>query len=289
MKVTGFTFIRNAIRFDYPVVEAILSVLPLCDEFVVLLGNSEDDTRSLIDNIDSNKIKIYESVWDDSLREGGRVLADETNKALDKISEDTTWCFYIQADEVLHEKYLDSVKQTMELWKEDKEVEGLLFNYTHFYGSYDYIGDSVKWYRKEVRIIRNDPSIRSFRDAQGFQKNGRRLRVKPLEASIYHYGWVKPPGKQQEKQKYFHKLWHDDDWLEKNVSSHDEFDYSGIDSLALFRGTHPMVMKNRISEKNWKFEFDPLNKKLSLKSRFKMKLEEYTGWRIGEYKNYKII
>ncbi len=289
MKVTGFTFIRNAIRFDYPVVEAIQSILPLCDEFVVLLGNSDDDTEKLIKQISSDKIRIFESIWDDSLREGGRVLADETNKALYKISKDSTWCFYIQADEILHEKYIPAVKRAMEQWKDDIQVEGLLFDYTHFYGSYDFIGDSVKWYRKEVRIIRNDPSIKSFRDAQGFQKSGRPLRVKPADASIHHYGWVKPPGKQQEKQKYFHQLWHTDEWMKKNISADAEFDYSGVDSLAHFKGTHPEVMKNRIAQKNWKFDFDPSQKKLSLKSRFKMKLEKVTGWRIGEYKNYKLI
>ncbi|TAH43276.1 MAG: glycosyltransferase family 2 protein [Bacteroidetes bacterium] len=289
MKVTGFTFIRNAIRFDYPVVEAITSVLPLCDEFIVLVGNSDDGTKKLIQEIPSTKIKIHESVWNDELREGGKVLAEETNKAMQLISSDTDWCFYIQADEVLHEKYIPIVREAMLKWRSHSEVEGLLFNYTHFYGSYDFVGDSVKWYRKEVRIIRNDPEIRSFRDAQGFQKQGRPLRVKACNAGIYHYGWVKPPGKQQEKQKYFHKLWHSDEWMKKNVSSGDEFDYSGIDSLAHFKGTHPAVMHNRISSKNWKFEFDPSQKKLSIKSRFKMNLEKLTGWRIGEYKNYKII
>ena len=102
MKVTGFTFIRNAIRFDYPIVEAITSILPLCDEFIVVVGNSEDSTFDLIKNINSVKIKIINSTWDDSLREGGRVLAAETNKALVAISDDTNWCFYIQGDEVLH-------------------------------------------------------------------------------------------------------------------------------------------------------------------------------------------
>ena len=236
MKVTGFTFIRNAVRFDYPVVEAITSVLPLCDEFIVLVGNSDDGTKSLIENIASDKIKIFNSQWDDSLREGGRVLAEETNKALQIISYDTTWCFYIQGDEVLHEKDIPSIRAAMLEWENDKKVEGLLFNYTHFYGSYDFIGDSIKWYRKEVRIIRKDPAIKSFRDAQGFQKNGRPLNVKECHADIYHYGWVKPPGKQQEKQKYFHKLWHSDDWMLKNISAENEFDYSPIDSLALFKG-----------------------------------------------------
>ena len=156
MQVSGFTFIRNAVKFDYPVVEAITSILDLCDEFVVMLGNSEDNTRKLLESINSPKLKIFDSVWDDSLREGGRVLADETNKAFDKVSPHNDWCFYIQGDELIHEKYLPGIKDAMLQYKDDNRVEGLLFNYLHFYGSYDYIGDSTQWYRKEVRVIRND-------------------------------------------------------------------------------------------------------------------------------------
>lgn len=289
MKVTGFTFIRNAIRFDYPVVEAITSILPLCDEFVVMLGNSEDQTRQLIEGIASPKIKIFDSVWDDSLREGGRVLAEETNKAYSKISSDTDWCFYIQGDEVLHEKYHPAVKDAMLKFADDPAVEGLLFDYLHFYGSYDYTGDSTRWYRKEVRIVRKDASIRSYRDAQGFRKNDRPLNVKPVAACMYHYGWVKPPEQQQEKQKYFHQLWHDDNWLKKNIGDASTFDYSNIDSLARFTGTHPAVMQKRIAEKNWNFSFDPTQKKLGIKSRFKMSIEKATGWRVGEYKNYRLL
>src|ERR1700742_1004044 len=106
MKVAGFTFIRNAIKNDYPVVEAITSILPVCDEFIVALGNSEDETEQLIRNIGSAKIKIIHTVWDESLREGGKVLAAETDKALDAVSPDIDWCFYIQGDEVMHEQYL---------------------------------------------------------------------------------------------------------------------------------------------------------------------------------------
>ncbi|MBK9542888.1 MAG: glycosyltransferase family 2 protein [Bacteroidetes bacterium] len=289
MKVTGFTFIRNAIRFDYPIVEAITSILPLCDEFIVVVGNSEDSTFDLIKNINSVKIKIINSTWDDSLREGGRVLAAETNKALDAISDDTNWCFYIQGDEVMHEQYIDSVRAAMLEWENEKQVEGLLFDYLHFYGSYDFVADSTKWYRKEVRIIRKDSAIRSFRDAQGFQKNGRPLRVKKSGGSIYHYGWVKPPSKQQEKQQYFHSLWHSDEWMSKNIPKNPEFDYSKVDSVSHFSGTHPFVMQERIRKINWKFDFDPTVKKLSFKSRFKHSLENLTGWRIGEYKNYRLI
>lgn len=289
MKVSGFSFIRNAEKFDYPVREAILSVLPVCDEFVIAVGNSSDRTRDMISAMNSPKIRILDTIWDDSLREGGRVLASETNKALDAVDPESQWCFYIQGDEVLHEKYLDSVRSGMEKWLPDDRVEGLLFDYLHFYGSYDYAGDSVRWYRKEVRIIRNNRSIRSFRDAQGFQKNGRPLKVKPLDAVMYHYGWVKPPAEQQEKQKSFHKLWHSDEWVLKHVGTSDTFNYSNIDSLMPFSGSHPAVMKERILGKNWTFDFDPTFNRHGIKSRFKKTIEKYTGWRPGEYKNYRIV
>jgi hypothetical protein len=289
MKVCGFTFIRNAIKYDYPVVEAITSVLPLCDKFIVVAGNSEDNTTNLISRIDPQKINVIESVWDDSLRVGGQVLAVETNKAIAALPADYDWAFYIQADEVLHEKYHKDVLESMNRWKEDKSVDGLLFNYLHFYGSYDYTGDSSRWYRNEIRVIRCDRSIQSFRDAQGFKKNGRLLNVRPANASIYHYGWVKPPVKQQEKQKYFHSLWHDDRWLKKNIVQSDEFDYSSIDSLSRFTGTHPVVMQERINRINWKFDYDPSRKKLSFKSSLKLLIEKFTGWRPGEYKNYRLL
>ncbi len=289
MFISGFTLVRNAIKFDYPIVEAIKSILPLCDEVIVAVGKSEDETLQLIKSINDPKIKIIETIWDDSLREGGKVLADETNKAYDAISEKADWCFYIQGDEVIHEKYLPVIKDGMQKWKDDKSVEGLLFDYTHFYGSYDFIGDSRKWYRKEIRVVRKNSEIRSYKDAQGFRKrDNTKLHVKPINAFVYHYGWVKPPQAMQAKQESFHKMWHDDQWMKENIPVVKEFDYSQIDSLAKFSGTHPQVMLERIQQQNWKFDFDPTKKKWGMKMRFLMFVEKTFGVRIGEYKNYII-
>ena len=289
MKVSGFTIVRNAVKYDYPVVESITSILPLCDEFIVCAGNSEDETMKLIESINSPKIKLIHSIWDDGLREGGKVLAVETNKAFDAVSADSDWAFYIQADEVVHEEYHQEIQTQMEKYKSDLSVEGLLFNYTHFYGSYDFVGDARKWYRKEIRIIRNDKNIRSYRDAQGFRKNNLKLKVKPIEAQIYHYGWVKDPSHQQEKQKNFHKLWHSDEKVKSIVAEADEFDYSTIDSLKKFEGTHPSVMNERLKRMNWKFEFDLSKKKFSFKNRILYFIEKWTGVRLFEYRNYEEI
>ena len=290
MKVTGFTIIRNAIKYDYPVVEAIMSILPICDEFIVAVGNNEDDTMQLIKSIKSPKIRIIESVWDDALREGGHVLAIETNKAFDAISADTDWCFYIQSDECVHEKYLASIKKAMQKYKDYKKVDGLLLNYTHFYGSYNYVGNSRRWYRKEIRIVKNNKAIRSYKDAQGFRKvDNSKLNVKLIPAEIYHYGWVKPPKAQQAKQENFHKMWHDDAWMDRNIAKVEEFDYSQIDSLVEFKKSHPQVIQERIKSANWHFKFDKSQIKLSTKNKVLLFIENTFGWKIGEYKNYKIV
>jgi hypothetical protein len=289
MKVSGFSFIRNAIKYGYPVEEAIKSILPLCDKFYVAVGNSDDDTRELVRKTDPEKIVIIDTVWDDSLREGGRVLALETDKAFKAIPDDFDWAFYIQGDEVMHEKYFPVVKEAMLKWKDDEKVDGLLFKYIHFYGSYDYVGSSERWYPHEIRVIKNIKNIYSYRDAQGFRKNtNKKLHVKPIDAYIYHYGWVKEPKVQIEKINNFEKLYRNDDYFEKLDKKPSEFDYSGIDSLALFTGTHPKVMQNLINRKNWVFEHDLSRNRLSMKNRFKRVVKWLTGIGIG-YKNYKIV
>ncbi len=291
MKVCGFTFIRNAVKFDFPVVEAILSVLPLCDQFVVAVGNSEDDTRKLIQNIHPGKITIIDTVWDESLKKGGVVYAAETNKAFDAVQQEYDWCFYIQGDEALHEKYLPAVRQAMLDNLNRPEVEGLLFGYKHFYGTYDYTGDSRKWYRNEIRIIRNNKAIRSYRDAQGFRKKDRKLNVVPANAEIYHYGWVRPPKSMQEKidevRKYYKGISEEEAAKKAGAKV---FDYSGsYDALARFGGTHPKVMQERIARQNWQVAVDLKRIRMKPKYRLLYFIEKNFGKRLFEYRNYKLV
>ncbi len=290
MKVAGFTFVRNAIKYDYPIVEAITSILPLCDEVVVAVGQSEDDTLGLIKSIASPKINIIETIWDDSLRSGGKVLAVETNKALAAVASDADWCFYIQGDEVIHEQYLPIIQAAMQTHIHNPQVEGLLLKYLHFYGSYRYTADAHKWYRREIRIIKNTGKVTSYKDAQGFRTvENQKLKVKLIDAYVYHYGWVKPPEVQKQKMKGSLNFWGDEHDVAHVQKMIDDFDYSGIDSLSVFQGTHPQVMQARIHRMNWLFDFDIREKRLSFKNRLKMWVEKYTGYRIGEYRNYKLL
>lgn len=286
MKVSGFTILRNGSKYGYPYIESIKSILPVCDEFIIVVGDSEDDTFQQIESLSEPKIKIVKTVWDESLRTGGKILSQQTDIALSHITGD--WGIYLQADEVIHEKYLETIQTAMYDNLQNINVEGLLLKYKHFYGSYDYVANSRNWYRHEIRVIRNGVGVQSWKDAQGFRIEGRKMFVKAVDAYVYHYGWVKHPKVMQEKIKSFNKLWHDDNWIDKNIPEISEFDYSQIDSIENFRETHPKVMTDRILKYNWSF-VPPVNRKQKIKYRLLRYVEEKTGVRIGEYKNYKLI
>jgi hypothetical protein len=257
---------------------------------VVAVGRSDDNTLDLIKGIGDPRIVILETEWDDALRKGGRVLAAETDKAFQAIPKDYDWCFYIQGDECVHEQDLPAIRTAMETWRDEEFTEGLLSDYHHFYGSYDFTGASRRWYRREVRIIRNDKRIRSYRDAQGFRmddgKGGRKLMVRPAYARIFHYGWVKHPAVQKQKMVNFNRLWHSDAWVSEHLPADTGYDYDGSEPLERFSGTHPAVMQARIAAANWHFNGDPLSAKWSWKDRLSRWTEKTWGWRPGEYRNY---
>jgi hypothetical protein len=289
MKVSGFSFVKNAVLFDFPIVEAITSILPICNEFVIAVGHSTDGTLDLIKSIESDKIRIVETEWNESIQKGGAILAVETNKAFAAVSENSDWAFYIQGDEVVHEKHLDIIKNAMLQYKDDAEIDGLLFKYHHFYASYDYVGASSQWYKNEIRVIKNDKSIYSYRDAQGFRKgDNEKLNVLPIDAYIYHYGWVREPELMHRKNEQNVKYGFAGKWSEPRTGEENKFDYSRhVDQLRGFDGSHPEVMKKRIAQKNWRFDHDiSLNRK-NLKEMFKEFCKKYLGLDFY-YRNYKI-
>lgn len=251
MKVSGFTIIRNGVMYAYPFKEAILSILPLCNEMIINVGRSDDNTLEVIKSLNDKRIKIFVSEWDFNLK-NGLVLSTETNKALQKCSGD--WCFYIQSDEVLHEKYIPVVKDSMNKYLNNEKIEGLRFKYEHFYGSYDYVQDNYRnWYIKETRVIKRHDNIVSWGDAMDFRhKDGSRLSVKDIDAKIYHYGWVRPPEKLIKKRISFELLYDDSEKTKEKISNLHNYDDLG--NLKKFNETHPEVMKEIIEESNWDFD-----------------------------------
>ena len=302
MKVSAFTYVRNGIQLDYPFLEAIKSVLPLTDEFIVVIGDSTDGTRKAVEDLNDSRIKVVDTVWDDQMRSGGTIFAQQANIGLDHVGKDADWIFHIQADEVIHENDYAAIREAMAFYLPKKEVEGLLFKFLNFFGDYEHYAPSRRFHQKEIRIIRNNPLFRSYKDSQGFRafsdlsnflnEKGRKLHVKEIDATIYHYSYVKSPQKQLEKHLEFGKRWESEDkWQEGYIAKHKEgFDYNKtIDYLYKFTGTHPALMSPRLARQDWKFRYNYRVNNMSLKEKLMKFLQDVTGRQFFIYKNYRKI
>lgn len=300
MKVSGFFIIRNGLQFDYPYLESLRSLLPLVDEVHVNVGIGNDSTLESLKRFAAEegrgKVLLFESQWpldDPEQRRGGRILSDQTNLALDRCTGD--WCLYIQADEVLHEQDYPAIREAMRVGLQRSDVDGLLFDYRHFYGSYDIVQDSRSAYRREVRAVKRSSGARSVGDAQSFRlADGSKPKVIRANARIFHYGWVRTPDAMKEKTAFMDSLYHG-----KNSSQPDgtpatgaNYRYKKFWGLRRFTETHPQCMQPRIVEKNWKWDFENSPLVLGRKDVTKIPLdlfEKMTGVRLFEYKSFRLI
>jgi glycosyltransferase involved in cell wall biosynthesis len=285
--ISGFTFARNAIKYDYPLKECLNTLLAICDEVVVIVGDSEDQTSEVVGSIKNSKLKIIQTKWDES--QGYKVLSQQTNIAMNQCSG--KWGLYLQCDEIIHENYFEILKKEIEEACENDEIEGLLFNYKHFYASYNLCHTGRRFYRNEVRAIKLGLNIESYNDAKGFRRMGRKLAVKAIPVEIYHYGYVRNPIIMKEKSYDFHKLWHDEEKIKKMVSSQPtSYQIENNYDLVEFKETHPAVMNEHIRQSDW----SALNFQRYLESREKTAilrrvvafLEQKT-WMIGYNKPYR--
>lgn len=305
MKISGFSMGKDITKLYYPFKESIMSILPICDEFIFVLGNGDEyeNTRKEIESIGSNKIRIIKTEWDVEKYTRGAELAHQTDIAKSYCTGD--WLFYIQADEVVHEKYLPVIYDRCKELLNDTEVEGLLFKYLHFWGDYNHYIDFHGWYKHEIRIIRNDPLIHSWRDAQSFRKipdfdginyfrkeNTFKLKVAKVDAYIYHYGWVRPPSYMQSKINVFNSI-------QNKKHTIQVFDYGIMSKLPKFKDTHPKVMNIWLQKFNWADQLQFAGKRNKNRALFKHEklknkivtfIEKYIVFRpIFEFKNYILL
>ncbi len=317
MKISGFTMGKNALKLYYPMRQSVESILPLVDEFVVVLGDSDEDdiTRSEIEAIGSDKIRIVDTIWDIEKYPRGMEHAHQSDIAKDLCSGD--WLFYLQSDEVVHERDLEKIRLRCEELRDDEEVEGLLFRYRHFWGDYEHVQDGHCWYRKEIRIVRNNPEIHSWESAQSFRKipgfdgvNYRqqsgtyKLKVADVDAEIFHYGWVRPPRLMQNKIKAFSINHRGRESVEKQEALHHFdriFDYGNLDKYTRYDGSHPAVMKPWREGYDWKDQLrfsGPTQSQNPFKAKHdKPKYRVITwieknllgGGRLGEFRNYILL
>lgn len=316
MKISGFTFLRNAIRYQLPFKEAILSVLPICDEFVVALGKSDENDTTLqeLEALNEPKIKIVHTVWDTEKYGKNTEYARQTDIAKSHCTGD--WLFYIQGDEAIHEDDLSEIKTACTHYLEDKRVEGLLFKYLHFWGDYQHYHRSHAWYRNEIRVIRNLPQIHSWKDAQSFRyfenfdsspedylrsEGSRKLNVASLNARVFHYGYVRHPLLMSSKKRDAYDTYHGQaNAAELLKNEPDVFDYGPLQQVSSFKGTHPSVMGSFMAQHDWSDFLQYTGKRRTNRPTHKHEKTKYRllSWiennltkekMIGGFTNYKVI
>jgi glycosyltransferase involved in cell wall biosynthesis len=297
MKISGFSFSRNAQKLYYPIAESIKSILPVCDEFIIAIGKGDPDdhTREIVSEIGDPKIKIIDTVWTDREKLKGFIHSQQTNIALKECTGD--WCFYIQADEIVHEKYLPVIHKRCEELMNDSEIEGLLFKYKHFWGDYDHFLINHAWYPREIRLIKNHLGIKSWETAQSFRKNGRKINVASVDAEIFHYGWVRPPSLMYSKMREFSTTHRGKERTDQILPDEKRlFDYGSLEKLPVYKETYPKVMEQWIAGMDWKSQLQykgksqVVHKQDRLKYRILTFLEKICGGRqIGGFKNYNLL
>ncbi len=294
MRVSGFSFVRDAMRLHYPICEAIRSSLGLVDEFVVAVGPSTDGTLAAIRAINDPRIRVLETTWDPELFVHGKINSVQTNLALDACTGD--WGLYLQADEVLHEEDIPTLRAAMDRWNDDEGTEGFLFRYLHFWADFEHVHWTRNWYRHEVRIVRLGRGIRSWKSAQGFRRGERKLRVRDTTARIFHYGWVRPPEVMKKKQIALDRLHHDEAWVRRRHPDGGTvpFDYGPLAHLRRYAGSHPAVMRDWICAKTWRAED---YRRRSTRHEHNLARTRLTSWiedsilhrQFGVYRNYQLI
>ena len=285
-KVSGFTIVRNAVSLDFPLEASIRSILPICDEVVVNVGRSDDDTLAWVRSIGDPKIRILETEWDTTIQD--TVLSLETQRAMGECRH--PWGVYIQADEVLHERGVEELPAAIRRHDGDPRVEGLLVRYLHFYGGFDTIATHRRWYRREVRAVRLDPAldIRPYQGAQGFRvgPEHRKIRVRLTSAEMFHYGWARPARALREKRELGKTMY---PW--RNADERQPL-LAWVPGIRPFRGTHPVVARSWIEPRR----LDP--ERVIAPHRFRVgflryyvsgAIERLTGVRPFEFRNYKLV
>ena len=283
--VSGVSIVRNATILDYPVEVALLSILPLVEELHVNVGLGDDDTIDRVRSLSDPRIQIHVTDWGDSSGRRLRDLADETNRVLDRCRHD--WALYIQADEVLHEEDLPAVRRALRRAAGREEVEGLAFDYHHFYGSPDWVWTGRASYRAEVRMVRRSSGAQSFSDAQGFRVQGRLPRVLDSGGRMFHYGYVKS------EQALSAKLRLSKEWWGEDPDRAAEWEFELPPGLEPFRGTHPAVAIPWIEARDWPFDPatarpQPLTRRTA-KIRLSNTIERLTGKRLLEHRTFQRV
>lgn len=184
---------------DYPFAAALASALNICHSAVVVVGQSQDNTRDLVYDLAAGyhgRVKVHETVftYDRMWQENWWNLASSLT--------DAEWLMYHDADEVIHEDDAAEVRALMR----DPAVKLISFPFIHFYMTpnwtrHDFppratrLGRRSAGYRMRNWCTDENPDYpacqmvcgKEERDAHGYRSEG----IAVMDIPVFHYSWCR--------------------------------------------------------------------------------------------------
>lgn len=281
--VSGLTIIRNGVRLNYPFVEAIRSALSICDEYIVVAGDSDDETLEYLAALDDDRIRVIHTEWSPLVSPRKCLLAQQTNIGLGFCRG--RWCLYLQGNEVLHEKDLPHLRSLMETHAQNPSVEAMLVERLTFWSDYDhYVAAYPRRFKYTARIIRPYIGTYSIRDGMSFavfdnfSTKGRYPNSIDTGADLYRYDYVHSV--EQQARKFADAVHR----TGTSVRAEDNYynEHYPRQFLARFEGTHPAVMaaRQRSRPEEDRLDLERCRRQLSIGERKRL-LESYLYTRFG--------
>lgn len=273
--VSGLTIIRNGVKLNYPFLEAIRSALPICDEFVVVAGDSDDETLERLAALDDKRIRIVHTEWSPLVTPRKCLLAQQTNIGLAYCRG--RWALYLQGNEILHERDLPRIRSLMETHADNPEIEAMLVERLTFWSDFNhYVAAYPRRYKYTARVIRPNIGTYSIRDGMSFaifddfSTHGRYPRSIDTGADLFRYDYVHTV--EQQARKFAQAVHRSGTGIE---AARDYF-YRTYPRqfLAAFHGDHPAVMRERREERGDTDLFDLARCRRTLTGRERKRLLE---------------
>lgn len=185
--ISGVLTFRNCIKTGYPFLEAILSVLPIVDEYRINDGGSIDGTKEWLQKLKDvfpDKIILYD--MQDYPSDRWECVSEQYNKMIEDSTGD--WMFQGDADEVIHEQDIGALKAVIENISDDVDV--LRFPRREI-GGWMRLSGADKPYHP-CRAVRNIPGLYQKWESHGGDE------------FLDEAGWIKEP----RRQKSDVMIWH---------------------------------------------------------------------------------
>jgi glycosyltransferase involved in cell wall biosynthesis len=185
--LSGYVCIRNAIFFDYCIREAVMSLLPVCDEVIISDGQSDDGTFEILKELAKmdSRVRIITYPWDNPVRDIG-FWTRWMNTARGHLRYATQ--LEVDADEIIDPAGYDQIRalvgtgksalfQRLNFWKDSKHLapENVACG-----TQVARLGPTSAWMCSDEPFPAVNPNIRT--DAEPFPT----LR-------IFHYGFIRDP------------------------------------------------------------------------------------------------